>query len=580
LAGFLFLFAARPAEASHFRYGILTWELTGNAGEVEFSLVSAFRRTGYSSCVVSLPLTFGPCSGTDGRPATGDIILETVGATGLDFGDGSSGTGTLLFLVEAFDPTGNWIIGRALNPGTTTPGILHTYANTSTTYTAQASSCCRIGGLNNRSSASYRLATEVTFDGNTPPSSSLVPIVTVNEGSMAQFVVPAVDDDGDDIRFRLATEAESVGGGAEDQVPGLTIDPITGVVTWNNVGLNQSNFWTTQIIIEDLDASGNVKSMTPVDFLLRIQPVGANNQPVCDISPAGPFEVAPGDNVAFTVTGTDSDASDVVTINTGGLPAGATMSPSLPFSGASGVNSSFSWTPTAGQIDSYVVLFEISDTAGSQDLCSVEIIVEEPQGDTEAPVCGEIAWDFDGTDYFLASSATDNVGITSATVTRLTPNLEAFVGGIGPRFQGDVIPLPGDPTVDLRARLTSFSGSFAFLVTVEDAAGNTAACDPVVTEVAGALPEATALLPSYPNPARVGSGMAVTVPFSLAEATDVRVVVYDVLGREVAVLADGAMEAGSYEVSWSEAAGLPSGTYVVRLEAGAFARTQRLTLVR
>jgi hypothetical protein len=128
--------------------------------------------------------------------------------------------------------------------------------------------------------------------------------------------------------------------------------------------------------------------------------------------------------------------------------------------------------------------------------------------------------------------------------------------------------------------LTSFSGSFAFLITVEDAAGNTAACDPVITEVAGALPEATALGASYPNPARVGSGASVTVPFTLAEATEVRVVVYDVLGREVAVLADGAMEAGRYEVGWSEARSLPSGTYVVRLTAGALTQTRRMMLLR
>jgi fibronectin type 3 domain-containing protein len=73
---------------------------------------------------------------------------------------------------------------------------------------------------------------------------------------------------------------------------------------------------------------------------------------------------------------------------------------------------------------------------------------------------------------------------------------------------------------------------------------------------------------------------SVTVPFTLAEATEVRVVVYDVLGREVAVLADGAMEAGRYEVGWSEARSLPSGTYVVRLTAGALTQTRRMMLLR
>ena len=66
----------------------------------------------------------------------------------------------------------------------------------------------------------------------------------------------------------------------------------------------------------------------------------------------------------------------------------------------------------------------------------------------------------------------------------------------------------------------------------------------------------------------------------MAEASDVRMTVYDVLGREVAVLVDGAYAAGSYEVAWPEAASLPAGTYTLRLEAGAFRQTQRITLLR
>jgi hypothetical protein len=102
----------------------------------------------------------------------------------------------------------------------------------------------------------------------------------------------------------------------------------------------------------------------------------------------------------------------------------------------------------------------------------------------------------------------------------------------------------------------------------------------VVTDLAGALPEATALSGAYPNPARLSGASVVTVPFRLAEATQVRVVVYDVLGREVAVLADEAMEAGSYEVAWPEAGSLPAGTYLVRMTAGSVVQTERLTLVR
>ena len=53
--------------------------------------------------------------------------------------------------------------------------------------------------------------------------------------------------------------------------------------------------------------------------------------------------------------------------------------------------------------------------------------------------------------------------------------------------------------------------------------------------------------------------------------------VYDALGREVAVLVDGAREAGRHEVAF-DAARLSAGTYLYRLEAGAFAATRTLTL--
>lgn len=112
-----------------------------------------------------------------------------------------------------------------------------------------------------------------------------------------------------------------------------------------------------------------------------------------------------------------------------------------------------------------------------------------------------------------------------------------------------------------------------------DVAGNTTLCDPVLSQLDAAVPEAFALEAAYPNPFRAGTG-AVTVQFRLAEAVPVRLVAYDVLGREVAVLVAADQAPGTYEVVWPEAAALPSGTYTLRLEAGSFVQTQRITLLR
>ncbi len=94
------------------------------------------------------------------------------------------------------------------------------------------------------------------------------------------------------------------------------------------------------------------------------------------------------------------------------------------------------------------------------------------------------------------------------------------------------------------------------------------------------LPQAFALGAAYPNPTARGA----TVPFDLPEAAEVRVAVYDLLGREVAVLAEGLHEAGRHRARF-EVPRLASGVYVIRAEVAPLggavqAFTQKLTLLR
>ncbi|MEM9996753.1 MAG: T9SS type A sorting domain-containing protein [Bacteroidota bacterium] len=90
-----------------------------------------------------------------------------------------------------------------------------------------------------------------------------------------------------------------------------------------------------------------------------------------------------------------------------------------------------------------------------------------------------------------------------------------------------------------------------------------------------ALPDAPTLDMAYPNPFTASA----TVRFGLPEAQPVRVVVYDVTGRTVAVLGDGVAEAGWHEARLDGTV-LPSGVYLVRFEAGDTQTTQKLLRVR
>ena len=82
-------------------------------------------------------------------------------------------------------------------------------------------------------------------------------------------------------------------------------------------------------------------------------------------------------------------------------------------------------------------------------------------------------------------------------------------------------------------------------------------------------------LASHPNPAAGASTITYTIP----EAADVRVSVYDALGRQVAVLVDETRQAGTHTVAFDDAS-LPAGTYVYQIVAGAYTEAQRLVLTR
>ena len=93
------------------------------------------------------------------------------------------------------------------------------------------------------------------------------------------------------------------------------------------------------------------------------------------------------------------------------------------------------------------------------------------------------------------------------------------------------------------------------------------------------LPTAYALEPNYPNP----FNPTTEIRFALPEAADVRLIVYDALGREVERLVDGPVSAGHQHATF-EAANLPSGLYLYRMEATggkeAFTKTGQMVLVK
>ncbi|WP_234572155.1 endonuclease/exonuclease/phosphatase family protein [Rhodohalobacter sp. 614A] len=91
------------------------------------------------------------------------------------------------------------------------------------------------------------------------------------------------------------------------------------------------------------------------------------------------------------------------------------------------------------------------------------------------------------------------------------------------------------------------------------------------------LPEEFLVGPNYPNPFNPST----TIPFELNELAEVSAAVYDIMGREIAVLSnDQPFNAGEHTLTFN-AAGLTSGIYLFRLELSTGqTRTQKMTLIK
>ncbi len=89
------------------------------------------------------------------------------------------------------------------------------------------------------------------------------------------------------------------------------------------------------------------------------------------------------------------------------------------------------------------------------------------------------------------------------------------------------------------------------------------------------IPEGYLLNQNYPNPFNPTTRIAFAIP----KAGFVSLKMYDVLGREVATLVDETKQPGECSVTW-DASGMPSGVYFYRLQAGPFAETKKLILLK
>ena len=90
------------------------------------------------------------------------------------------------------------------------------------------------------------------------------------------------------------------------------------------------------------------------------------------------------------------------------------------------------------------------------------------------------------------------------------------------------------------------------------------------------LPEKFSLNQNYPNPFNPSTKISFTVPTTAM----VSIKIFNALGEMISELVNKNYIAGNYEIDFNGSAGLSSGVYFYRMEAGEFVQTKKMILIR
>ncbi|MEX1122523.1 MAG: Ig-like domain-containing protein, partial [Balneolales bacterium] len=137
-------------------------------------------------------------------------------------------------------------------------------------------------------------------------------------------------------------------------------------------------------------------------------------------------------------------------------------------------------------------------------------------------------------------------------------------------------------TLNMNKTMLEFDNSYTWLVEASDGIDTTQSMNQKHFHVVKEMPMIYSLLPNYPNPFNPETTITYYVPVE----SDVRITIYDILGREVQQLVNqNGHQGGHFETVW-DARSLASGTYIYRMEAASvngehqFVNTKKMLLVK
>jgi hypothetical protein len=179
------------------------------------------------------------------------------------------------------------------------------------------------------------------------------------------------------------------------------------------------------------------------------------------------------------------------------------------------------------------------------------------ESEVETPVLFE--WHaFDGAIGYTLQISEDeqfeNIVVSTAGIASLSIEISSLMGGVTYYWR---------VAAEFDEAMSPWSGVWSFLVT------------PVTGVSDIELPTEFSLSQNYPNPFNPST----VIRYGLPEDADVRLVIYDMLGRQVAVSINDRQHAGYHEIRF-DAGQLAGGMYIYRLHAGEKVFTRRMLLIK
>lgn len=333
-------------EASHFRFGNLSWRQINptNELEVEITIIEAWRKT-----------------------------LPGLGALRYNFGDGSG----------SFDSIGADQIADLTDVGgedylVYRKTVTHTYPAPGV-YQMSASVCCRIFSLQNASSSSLQLGMTIDLrkSNRGSPIVQIPAIIQMVAGTNNTIQLPILDPDGDSYSVRMSSSLESLIPSLASITTGSTTNELkvspTGLLEWDTTGGAIGAKYAVQLTIEEKHQFSGV-GQVPLDFIIELTDASANNPPTCTSPSTNVFSARAGELFTFSVTAVDPDGDDLEMDVLG--PAGYVTSPPANTIAASPMGVQFVWTPPHSLSNqSQFVSFIFRDTGGLQAVCPFTINV-------------------------------------------------------------------------------------------------------------------------------------------------------------------------------------------------------------